>query len=88
MFALPSLKGRQTVGHERAALHRSVRALRRTRDQLEPMVHSGPRMRRSLAAALREPRSQSLWDQVRNTLDRLVDGGQRSKLLARDRIEA
>ncbi|MHC4934316.1 MAG: hypothetical protein ACYTGV_19255 [Planctomycetota bacterium] len=31
-----------------------------------------------LASALREPRSDSLWRQVRNTLDRLADGGQRT----------
>lgn len=31
-----------------------------------------------LASVLREPRSDSLWGQVRNTLGRLVDGGQRT----------
>jgi hypothetical protein len=31
-----------------------------------------------LASALREPRSQSLWGQVRNSLDRLVQGGHRT----------
>ena len=113
------------MSHDRAALHCNVRALRRTRDQLEPMVHSGPadaedlwaelekrwrnlenqlkhltrgteevldgvadmvrdnvtELRKGydrLASALREPRSDSLWSQVRNTLDRLVDGGQRT----------
>ena len=113
------------MSHARAALHCKVRALRRTRDQLEPMVHSGPadaeelweelekrwrnlesqlkqltqgneemvdgvadmvrhnvtELRKGydrLASALREPRSDSLWGRVRNTLDRLVDGSQRT----------
>jgi hypothetical protein len=113
------------MSHDSAALHCKVRALRRTRDQLEPMVHSGPadaqelwedlekrwrnlesqlkhltrgtedvrdgiadmvrdnvtELRKGydrLASALREPRSDSLWGQVRNTLDRLVGGGQRT----------
>lgn len=113
------------MSHDRAALNTKVRAVRRTRDQLEPMVHSGPadaqelweglekrwrtlesqlqhltrgtedvrdgvadmvrdnvtELRKGydrLASALREPRSQSLWGQIRNSLDRLVDGGQRT----------
>jgi hypothetical protein len=114
------------MSHDSAALHCKVRALRRTRDQLEPMVHSGPadaqelwedlekrwrnlesqlkhltrgtedvrdgvadRVRDNvtelrkgydrLASALREPRSDSLWGQVRNTLDRLVGGRRHSE---------
>jgi hypothetical protein len=113
------------MSHDRAALHSKVRALRRTHDQLELMVHSGPadaqelweelekrwrnlenqlkhltrgteevsdgvagtvrdnvtELRKGydrLASALREPRSQSLWGQVRNSLDRLVQGGHRT----------
>ena len=113
------------MSHDRAALHCKVRALRRTRDQLEPMVPSGPadaqelweeleKRRRNLenqaqhltrgteealdgvadrvrenvtelrkgydrlASVLREPRSQSLWGQVRNSLERLVQGGHRT----------
>jgi len=113
------------MSHDRAALHCKVRALRRTRDQLEPMVHPGPadaeelweklekrwrnlenqlkhltrgtedmvdgvadmvrhnvsELRKGydcLASVLREPRSDSLWGQVRNTLDRLVDGNHRT----------
>jgi hypothetical protein len=109
-----------SLDHE--ALHRKIRALGRTRDQLEPMVHAGPadtqevweklEMRWSdlenhaklltrrtedaldgvtdalrenitqlrtgyerLASTLREPRSDSLWSQLRRTLDRLVAGG-------------
>ena len=111
--------------HDHQALHREIRALRRTRDQLEPMVHGGPAAAQELweelekrwsdvenrakhlsretadarggvadgvreditelregydrlASALREPRSDGLWVQVRNSLDRLVAGGHRT----------
>jgi DNA repair exonuclease SbcCD ATPase subunit len=107
------------MSHDHQALHREIRALRRTRAQLESLVHPIPaaaqeqweelerrwsdvenysknltretedalddvrdRLREDitelregydrLASALREPRSDSLWVQVRNSFDPLV----------------
>lgn len=121
-----------SANHE--ALHRKIRALRRTRGQLEPMVHPGlPEAQKlweelekrfsdlenqakqltrgtedslggsgevvgksineirqgydRLASKLREPRSDSLWGQVRKNLDRLVEGGHRTAECLADSVE-
>jgi hypothetical protein len=117
------------MSHNHEALHRKIRALRRTRHQLEPMVQPGPpdvqklweglerrwsdlesrakhltretedaldgvagtvrdnitELRQGydrLASALREPRSDSLWGQVRHSLDRLVQRHRTSDCVA------
>jgi hypothetical protein len=54
---------------------------RGTEDALDGVADMVTELRQGydrLAAGLREPRSESLWGQVRNRLDRLVQGGHRT----------
>lgn len=64
------------MSHARAALHCKVRALRRTRDQLEPMVHSGPADAEELWEEL-EKRWRNLESQLKHLTrgnEEMVDG--------------